>query len=178
MGEGSDGGSATARAGHHGNQHGRSERARQAVLEAADDLLAERGFAGVTIEGIAARAGVAKQTIYRWWPSKVEVLLDTLAEDAAAPLAAPDTGSVREDLRVHLHALARFLAEEPSGKVLLALIGHAQHDAEMAAAFRGDFVASQRDRDRALLQRGVERGELPAGTRVDDALDALYGPVF
>src|SRR6476620_4852089 len=132
----------------------RNEQARLAVLEAADDLLVEQGFAGVTIEGIAARAGVAKQTIYRWWPSKVEVLLDTLADDAVTPLAAPDTGSVREDLRLHLDALARFLTEEPSGKVLLALIGHAQHDAQMAAAFRRDFIASQRDRDRALLQRG------------------------
>ena len=62
--------------------HRRNEQARVAVLHAADDLLAERGFAGVTIEGIATRAGVAKQTIYRWWPSKVEVLLDTLIEDS------------------------------------------------------------------------------------------------
>ena len=62
--------------------HRRDENARLAVLHAADDLLVERGFAGVTIEGIAGRAGVAKQTIYRWWTSKVDVLLDTLVEDA------------------------------------------------------------------------------------------------
>src|ERR1700728_4739737 len=68
---------------HHGNRHGRSEQARISILKAADDLLVERGFAGVTIEGIAARAGVAKQTIYRWWPSKVDILLDTLIEDAS-----------------------------------------------------------------------------------------------
>src|ERR1700742_2928855 len=71
----------------------RNEQARLAVLHAADDLLAERGFAGVTIEGIAARAGVAKQTIYRWWPSKVEGLLDTLIEDSQQELIVPDTGS-------------------------------------------------------------------------------------
>ena len=71
----------------------RSDRARVAVLHAADDLLVERGYAGVTIEGIAVRAGVAKQTIYRWWPSKFEILMDTFLEDAAGALQIPDTGT-------------------------------------------------------------------------------------
>ena len=69
--------------------HRRDENARIAVLHAADDLLVERGFGGVTVEGIAARAGVAKQTIYRWWPSKVDILLDTLIDDASRGLAIP-----------------------------------------------------------------------------------------
>src|SRR6201994_1308382 len=79
--------------------HRRNEQARLAVLHAADDLLAERGFAGLTIEGIAARAGVAKQTIYRWWPSKVDVLLDTLIDDSQEQLPVPDTGSAPEGTR-------------------------------------------------------------------------------
>jgi len=110
----------------------RDENARRAVLHAADDLLVERGFGGVTIEGIAARAGVAKQTIYRWWPSKVDVLLDTLIADA---VAVPDTGSAVDCTRRYLRTLARFLTKEPAGKVLLALIGEAQHDPEMARTF-------------------------------------------
>ncbi len=69
--------------------HRRDENARVAVLHAADDLLVERGFGGVTIEGIAARAGVAKQTIYRWWTSKVDILLDTLIDDASSQLPDP-----------------------------------------------------------------------------------------
>src|ERR1700749_36574 len=77
----------------------RSDRARLAVLNAADDLLVERGYAGVTIEGIAARAGVAKQTIYRWWPSKVDILLDTLIEDAGRQLRTPETGPVVDAVR-------------------------------------------------------------------------------
>src|SRR5262245_39369646 len=88
--------------------HRRDESARIAVLHAADDLLVERGFGGVTIEGIAARAGVAKQTIYRWWPSKVDILLDTLIEDAEGRLKVPEAGTV-EDVRRYLRALARFL---------------------------------------------------------------------
>src|ERR1700761_3428475 len=79
--------------------HRRNEQARIAVLHAADDLLAERGFAGVTIEGIAARAGVAKQTIYRWWPSKVEVLRDPLIEASGESRGRPETGSAIEDTR-------------------------------------------------------------------------------
>jgi AcrR family transcriptional regulator len=71
---------------HRGNRHGRSEEARLSVLEAADDLLVEKGFAQLTIEGIAQRAGVAKQTIYRWWSSKTEILLDAFLADAAEDL--------------------------------------------------------------------------------------------
>ena len=113
--------------------HRRDENARIAVLHAADDLLVERGFGSVTIEGIAARAGVAKQTIYRWWPSKVDILLDTLVEDAEKRLKIPDDGSVVDAVRAYLRALARFLTKEDAGKVLLALLGEAQHDAETGA---------------------------------------------
>src|ERR1700735_5922040 len=79
--------------------HRRNEQARIAVLHAADDLLAERGYAGVTIEGIAARAGVAKQTIYRWWPSKTDILFDALATDAGEYFTPADYGDFGADLR-------------------------------------------------------------------------------
>src|ERR1700742_1245715 len=134
--------------------HRRNEQARLAVLHAADDLLAERGFAGLTIEGIAARAGGAKQTIYRWWPSKVDVLLDTLIADTQQTLAVPDTGSAVEDTRRYLRTLARFITEDPAGKVLLALIGEAQHDAEMATVFHTRYLDPQRQAERAMLARG------------------------
>jgi len=157
--------------------HRRDEKARLAVLHAADDLLVERGFAGVTIEGIAARAGVAKQTIYRWWPSKVDVLLDTLVEDAGRQLAIPDTGSAVDDTRRYLRVLARFLTREPAGKVLLALLGEAQHDAEMAGVFHHRYLDPQREREREMLKRGIAAGQLPAALDVDAALDALSGPI-
>ena len=142
---GNPGGSARGRAPHR-----RNEQARLAVLHAADDLLAERGFAGLTIEGIAARAGVAKQTIYRWWPSKVDVLLDTLIDDSQENLAVPDTGSAVEDTRRYLRALAKFITEDPAGKVLLALIGEAQHDAEMAQVFHTRYLDPQREAEREI----------------------------
>ena len=158
--------------------HRRDENARLAVLHAADDLLVERGFGGVTVEGIAARAGVAKQTIYRWWPSKVDILLDTLIEDASRQLGIPGTGPALAAARQYLRSLARFLTEDPAGKVLLALIGEAQHDPVMARTFHERYLGPQRESERAMLQRAIASGELPAGLDLDATLDALCGPVF
>ena len=155
----------------------RNEDARLAVLAAADELLIERGFGGVTVEGIAARAGVAKQTIYRWWPSKVDILLDTLVEEADRRLKIPEDGPVVDSFRTYLRALARFLTKEDAGKVLLALIGEAQHDAEMARTFHQRYLDPRREDEREMLRRGITSGELPAGLDVDAALDALCGPV-
>ncbi|MFI5641067.1 TetR/AcrR family transcriptional regulator [Streptomyces goshikiensis] len=163
---------------HHGNRHGRSERARQAVLEAADDLLVEKGFTGVTIEGIAARAGVAKQTVYRWWKTKTDVLLDAFLQDAAKALNPPDHGDLGPDLRAHLHQLALFLTRSDAGAVFTALIGHAQHDPAFAAALRAGYLDEQRRRDRLPLERAVERGQLAAGLDMAAEIDQLVGPVY
>jgi AcrR family transcriptional regulator len=163
---------------HHGNRHGRSEQARRAVLQAADGLLVESGFAGVTVEGIAARAGVAKQTVYRWWSSKVDILMDAFIEDMEQHLTPPDHGDLDQDLRTHLAQIADFLTEEDSGAVFRALAGQAQHDPALATRLRTDYLVQQRTRDRLPLQRAIERGELPADTDVDVAVDLLVGPVY
>jgi AcrR family transcriptional regulator len=163
---------------HHGNRHGRSEDARQAILKAADDLLVEKGFAGVTVEGIAAAAGVAKQTVYRWWTSKTDILLDAFLEDAAEELTPFDRGDLARDLRDHLHHLADFLSHADAGAVFKALIGHAQHDPAFAATLRARYLDEQRRRDRLALDRAIERGELPADLDVAAAVDELVGPIY
>jgi AcrR family transcriptional regulator len=157
--------------------HRRNEDARLAVLAAADELLIERGFGGVTVEGIAARAGVSKQTIYRWWPSKVDILLDTLVEETDRRLKIPEDGPVVDAVRGYLRALARFLVKADAGQVLLALLGEAQHDAETATLFHERYLDPRRARERALLKRGIAAGELPAGFNPDASLDALIGPI-
>jgi AcrR family transcriptional regulator len=159
------------------------------VLEAADDLLVERGFAGVTIEGIAATAGVAKQTIYRWWNSKSDLLFDALVEDAAEFFTAPDHGDLGADLRDHLGQVATFLSATDAGAVFRALAGQAQHDPAFAARFKADFVEPQRDRDRAPFLRARARGDTAIGdtaigdtaigdAEIDGAIDRLAGPVY
>ena len=164
--------------GHHGNRHGRSELARQAVLEAADDLLVAKGFAGVTMEGIAASAGVAKQTIYRWWKTKTDVLMDAFLQDAEEHLTPADHGDVGADLRAHLRGLAAFLTGSAPGAVFKALIGQAQHDQGFALAFRTRFVDEQRRRDRLPLDRAMQRGQIPVDVSVTAALDQLVGPIY
>jgi AcrR family transcriptional regulator len=171
-------GRSSRRGKHPGNRYGRSEEARQAVLEAADDLLAEIGFAAVTIEGIAARAGVGKQTIYRWWPSKTDVLMDAFLDDAIEHLIPQDSGDLGRDLRAHLRNLAEFLTKSDAGAVFRALAGQAQHDAKMAERFRRDYLGQQREVDRVPLEHAVERGELPADTDIDLAIDQLVGPIY
>jgi AcrR family transcriptional regulator len=163
---------------HHGNRHRRSEQARMAVLEAADDLLVERGFADLTIEGIAARAGVAKQTIYRWWDSKSDILFDALIADADEFFAAPDHGDLGSDLRDHLGQLAAFLTTTDAGAVFRALAGQAQHTPSVSARFESEVIARQRDRDRAPFLQARHRGELTDSPDIDLAIDQLVGPVY
>ncbi|MDG4781077.1 TetR/AcrR family transcriptional regulator [Micromonospora sp. WMMD961] len=162
---------------HRGNRHGRSEAAREAVLQAADDLVAEIGYAKVTIEGIASRAGVAKQTIYRWWRSKTDILVDAFTADSAQELTLPDTGAFRTDLRAHLNELVRFLEVSDSGAVFRALVGQAQHDPELAARLRAEVLPQLRARDRVPFDRATARGELPAEADVDLLVDQAVGPI-
>ncbi|MFF3499730.1 TetR/AcrR family transcriptional regulator [Streptomyces sp. NPDC003247] len=151
------------------------------MLNAADDLLVERGFAALTIEGIAQRAGVAKQTIYRWWKSKVDILLDTLTDDAREALEwrVDEDGSVEEILTSHLRRVADFF-DEPAGQVLLALLGHAQLDSETAASLRSGFLREQRERDVAGLRHLLTRDQdLVVDDRtLDHLVDLLLGPLY
>ena len=162
---------------HYGNRYGRSEEARQAVLEAADNLLVELGFAAVTVEAIAAKAGVGKQTIYRWWKSKTDVLLDAFLGDAAQHLNPGDTGNLEADLCAHLHQCAQFFAHSDAGAVFRALIGEAQHDPALARELRAKYLDQQRDRDRLPLARAIKRGELRSDVDVDGVIDALIAPI-
>lgn len=168
------------------NPHGhagprRNVSARQAVLDAADDLLVERGFAGVTIEAIANRAGVAKQTIYRWWKSKVEILLDNLEEDGEAALAWENgDGEPLAELVSQLSRLQAFLRDEAAGAVMHSLIGQALHDLDTARRFREGFLLAQRQRDLAGLRNVLERLDCaPTGdAELAELLDRLLGPIY
>lgn len=160
--------------------HRRSERARRAILQAADDLLVERGFDGVTVEGIAARAGVGKQTIYRWWPSKTDILLEALLEDAEVGFVFPNTGEPIADVKQFLRNAGRFLTGTDSGRVYRALLGRALHDNESAEALKIGY----QDRQRARNYPGIERLlrycgiNDPTQQTIEAIHDALLGPVI
>ncbi|MER5354563.1 TetR/AcrR family transcriptional regulator [Kitasatospora sp. NPDC002551] len=174
------GGRANAAAAAGGGSGRRSETARLAVLNAADDLLVEVGFEGLTIEGIAAAAGVAKQTIYRWWKSKVDILFDNLVLDGATALAWPaENPADPADLRAYVHRFAAFLGAEPAGKVLQALLGHAQLDARTAELLHGGFLDELRARDVAHTRACLGLPADEDGTdRAAVLLDALLAPLY
>lgn len=152
----------------------RNEAARRAILDAALDLLADADGAPVSVETIARAAGVGKQTLYRWWPSKGAVLLDALVERAAQEVPAPETGSLREDLRAL--AVATFEASQrpPSAPALRTLVREAARDPHLAELLRA-FTESRRAAVREVLERGRDRGELPADRDLDLLVDQFYG---
>jgi AcrR family transcriptional regulator len=158
----------------------RSEKARTAILAAAIDLLLEQGLHAMSMDDVAQLAGVSKATIYRWWPSKELLALDALATAWATPTAATqrDTGSLRGDLLAGFRAWLRQLKLKPYGRVIAGLVAQAQTDPEFAKLYREHFVEPRRAATRRLLQRAIDRGEIPANTNLDVTLDLLYGPIY
>ncbi len=155
----------------------RSEAARRAILRAAGDLLARDGFADVTVEAIAAEAGVGKATIYRWWPGKAAVVLDAFLAAAGPCAPFPDTGCLEEDLRGQMRALAQALGGR-AGTVLRGVLAEAQSDPEAAEAFRTRYLAPRRTETRRVLDRAQARGQLCPHADLETAADALYGPLY
>lgn len=158
----------------------RSETARRAILDAADELLLHRGIAAVSMDELAERAGTSKATIYRWWPSKHVLALDALKrawEAAAGPV--PDTGSLRTDLRAVVRPWVKLLTSPPPhGRVVAELIAEVHRDARFAETWRRDFVEQRRARGRDVFARAVERGEVRTGTDVETALDLIFGSLY
>ena len=154
----------------------RDEAARRRVLDSARKLVSELGPHEVTVDEIAAAAGVGKQTIYRWWPSKSAVIMDALVE-----LTDPDTAdlpdSTYEAMRLQMRRVARMFSSR-SGELIRELVADAQGDPEIAKDFRDRFFAHRRARGAATIAKGIASGELRADLDVDDALDILYSPLW
>lgn len=155
----------------------RSEAAKRAILRAARALLAEGGPGAVTMEAVAARAGVGKPTVYRWWPDRHAVAMAALmeSEEELAPIE-PRTSAVAA-LREQLRAIAARFATS-TGRHVASMIAASDADSELSKAFRGHFVLARRAEGRALLERAIKQGELRRSLDVEVALDLLYGPIF
>jgi AcrR family transcriptional regulator len=155
----------------------RSEKTRLAVLEATVDLLVEGGLAAATIESIAARAGVSKVTIYKWWPSRGSVAVDAYFYRYRQTTVFPDTGHVADDLISQiLVMIAAFRGR--AGAIMAELIGQAQSDPSLAETLRTGWLQPRREVSTAVIQRGIDRGELRDDVNMAVLLDELYGPVY
>lgn len=152
----------------------RSAEADEAILQAARDLLMDTGYEGVTIEAVAARAGVGKATIYRRWSGKPQLVVEVL-ERTVREIPMPDTGDVRTDLVEFVAVMIKGLAQSPLGGVIRGLSAEIRHNPELMATFREGFVNPRRAVARELVVRGIERGELRRDLDPDLVLDLLTG---
>jgi AcrR family transcriptional regulator len=155
----------------------RDERTRQAILQAADELLREGGLPSVTMEAVAERAKVGKPTVYRWFADRHAVAMAALMYGDVAEQATPNKRSKLGLLLAQLRAIAaRF--RTPTGRQVASIIAAADQDTELTKAFRNHFILARREEGMALLEAARAAGEVPMDLDVAVAADMLYGAVF
>ena len=155
----------------------RSEQAEQAIIEATLDLFAERGFEGVCVESVAARAGVGKATIYRRWPHKEDLLLAAFGS-LKSPYPEPGGVSVRDDLLAMVKVMCADKADPRKARRYALLLGEGEKYPRLMARYMETVVEPRRDVMRAVIRRGIDTGELRPGTDVEVAMLALTGTVL
>jgi AcrR family transcriptional regulator len=155
----------------------RSATADQAIRDAAVELFAERGFEGVSVEDVAERAGVSRATIYRRYPSKVDLIVEAGGCLASDDIAFPDTGNLGDDLHGLARSLVKAFKDSPTGRVMPVMIFERRRYPELDAGYRR-FLSDRKARTRKMLQRAVDRGELPRDTDVGVMSSMLVGPIF
>ena len=157
----------------------RDPEADRAILKATMELLAEDGFGGLSIEAVAARAGVGKTTVYRRWPSKIPLVVDALTH-MKPPMATriPEDMTTRDALMRFLTELTRSRGNEPNARILAGLVDAMSRDAELAEAVRAGLVSGRRRVVFDLIERGIERGEIRSDVDVEVVADVLVGPII
>ena len=154
----------------------RDPEVRQRILDATRELICARGPKKVTINEITEHAGVAKQTIYRWWPTKSALVIDMHEQIIRAKSTFPDTGSAYNDTQLQMREMTRLFAS-PIGSIIKELIADSQGDPTLADQFRDGFFSENRNRA-ASITNGMERGELRDDIDVETVIDMLYGPIW
>jgi AcrR family transcriptional regulator len=155
----------------------RSEKLRKAILKSALYLLKRTGFHDLSIESVAARAGVGKATIYRWWPGKADLVVAAFVsvaeEELRFPQIRPVEKAIHQQMRRWIH-----IFRSPLGQVIAAVIGAGQAEPEMLDAFRTHWVEPRRREARALLRQAIKEGHMRKDLDPDTILDILYGPLY
>jgi len=169
--------STVARAKPRGPGRPRSEKARKAILLSTLALLKSSGFNELTIEAVAARAGVGKATVYRWWSNKAELVIDAFVSAVEDELRFPSAGRVLASIHQQMKRWAPIF-RSPLGQIVATVIGAGQSDPEMLEAFRAHWVEPRRVEARKLLRQAIKNGEIRADVEPDMVLDLLYGPLY
>lgn len=156
----------------------RSDKAHQAILDAARELLIEKGFAAMRLEHVAAQAGVGKATIYRRWASKEALAQELLAQLASPHIAVAETGDTREELLAAVTNPMRAVIETDFGPVIRALLSEIASNPSLGDPFRATVVAARRAEVARVIERGIERGDLRPDADPELATELLVGPVY
>jgi AcrR family transcriptional regulator len=149
----------------------------QAILDAALEILNARGYAGLTIDGVAARAGVGRPTIYRRWPSKPALVIAALTQSLGIT-PVPDSGRLRDDLIAFQRDQVRMMDAPGSRRITAGLVADLVADPELAERYLGDYVGMRRSVVYQALQRGIDRGELRPDADLALVYDMLIGPLL
>ena len=156
----------------------RSARTLAAILEATRELLAKGGVRELTVEGVAARSGVAKSTIYRRYRGKDELALVVLIDMVVTVVTVPDLADTRAELIAFVKGAVRVLGKTLMGTVMQGLVSELSTDSELAVAFRTEVVALRVEEVKRLLERGIERGEVRRDADLGLTHELLFGPVY
>ena len=150
----------------------------EVIRQAALDLALEVGFNRLSMEAVAARAGVGKHTVYRRWPSKAALFMDAVLSLNPPALEYHDTGDVEADLRTQVHDAIDLVGRPPFGPLYRALLGEAQHDPDIAAAVNERFIAPQTQRTIARLEAARDQGQIAEEFDLELAMDMWSGPLY
>ncbi len=162
---------------NRGRGRPRSEERRHAVLKAAMELMGEDELRIASVDRIAARSGVSKATIYKWWPNRTAVAIDAFLHQMMVDAPVPDTGSAAEDFRLTLRGIMHFYSS-PLGAIYAQLVGESQFDPTDRERVRTHQVNVRRAAVRKIWDRGVARGELDPKVDPEVALDLIFGPAM
>jgi AcrR family transcriptional regulator len=155
----------------------RSQSADQDILEAALYLVSERGYRAVSVDQIAAHAGVGKMSVYRRWPDKASLVMDALLELIGPETDFPAAATALESLKKQLHLQVKFFRGK-HGKLIRSLVAEAQSNDDLAKAFRQRWLAPRRAGVSAVFKKALEKGELRADSDIELLIDMLYGPIY
>ena len=155
----------------------RSEKARKAVIRTTLKLLERVGFHELSIEAVAAKAGVGKATVYRWWANKAELVISAFASAVESELRFPSGGKVLDSIHQQMKRWV-VIFQSPLGQIVATVVGAGQSDPEILKAFRALWVEPRRKEVRGLLQQSMKDGELRRDLDPDTLLDLFYGPLY
>lgn len=155
-----------------------AEQVRRAVLAATGELLFAGGLGAVTFDKVANRSGASKMTLYKWWPSPGALALEAYFAAVQDALAFPDTGDLERDLTSQLHAFVQLLTGSAGGRIIAELIGAAQSDPQLAAAFSAAYSRPRRQLAVDRFTTARDRGQLRADVDPEVLVDQLWGACY